>query len=77
MALFEGVGRIYKLRLMMNFSGSNRGFCFAQFFTLAEARAAIESFHGFEIRHRKRFRKFRNLLQYSQLWLKKKMIPTN
>lgn len=48
--LFEEIGPIYKLRLMVDFSGKNRGYAFITYFTLENAQAAIEKYHNYEIR---------------------------
>ncbi|XP_026273113.2 probable RNA-binding protein 46 [Frankliniella occidentalis] len=43
-------GRLYELRLMMDFSGTNRGFGFAQYANPEEARVAVRALDGYEIR---------------------------
>lgn len=49
--VFEKVGKIYELRLMMDFSsGTNRGYCFVHFSTPAEAEHAVEELNNYEIR---------------------------
>ncbi|XP_041976025.1 probable RNA-binding protein 46 isoform X2 [Aricia agestis] len=48
--LFSKVGKIYEMRLMMDFSGSNRGYAFVTYTTQAEAAAAIRQLNGYEIR---------------------------
>ncbi|VVC93386.1 unnamed protein product [Leptidea sinapis] len=48
--LFSKVGTIYELRLMMDFSGSNRGYAFVTYTTKAEATAAVCMLDGYEIR---------------------------
>ncbi|XP_066996070.2 probable RNA-binding protein 46 [Anabrus simplex] len=48
--ILERVGKIYELRLMMDFSGSNRGFAFATFFSAAEANRAVLELDNLEIR---------------------------
>lgn len=52
--LFAQVGPIYKFRLMMDFSGSNRGFAFVTYYTLEDAKLAIMIFNKYHIRSRKR-----------------------
>lgn len=52
--LFSHIGRIYMLRLMMDFSGTNRGFAFVTFTTLSDARKAIQILNNFEIRPKHR-----------------------
>ncbi|XP_046914698.2 RNA-binding protein 47 isoform X1 [Dermatophagoides farinae] len=50
--LFEKPGRIYKMRLMIDFSGKNRGYGFVQYFNKKDAQRAIEMLNHFEIRKR-------------------------
>ncbi|KAL1140020.1 hypothetical protein AAG570_006997 [Ranatra chinensis] len=47
--IFSSIGTIYTLRLMMDFSGSNRGFCFIQYTSVEEANRAIVELDGFEL----------------------------
>ncbi|CAL8114242.1 unnamed protein product [Orchesella dallaii] len=47
--VFEKVGRIYELRLMMDFSGTNRGYCFVLYFTPAEAERAVKELNNYQI----------------------------
>ena len=49
---FSLTGKIYELRLMMEFSGFNRGFGFVEFSTKAEATRAIELMNDYELRPR-------------------------
>ncbi|XP_022113249.2 probable RNA-binding protein 46 isoform X1 [Pieris rapae] len=51
--IFSSVGKIYELRLMMDFSGSNRGYAFVTYATRAEAVAAIKKLANYEIRPRR------------------------
>ncbi|CAH2991952.1 unnamed protein product [Chilo suppressalis] len=48
--IFSKVGKIYELRLMMDFSGSNRGYAFVTYTTKAEAYKAVKELNGYEIR---------------------------
>ncbi|NXD27683.1 DND1 protein, partial [Spelaeornis formosus] len=48
--LFESVGKLYEFRLMMTFSGLNRGFAYARYASLQDAQSAIATFHHFELR---------------------------
>lgn len=48
--LFERAGRIYKMRLMIDFCGKNRGYGFVQYFTKAEAEIAINMLNGYKVR---------------------------
>ncbi|ODN03506.1 RNA-binding protein 47 [Orchesella cincta] len=47
--VFEKAGRIYELRLMMDFSGTNRGYCFVLYFTPEEAEKATRELNGYEM----------------------------
>ncbi|NXY32972.1 DND1 protein, partial [Pomatorhinus ruficollis] len=48
--LFQSVGTLYEFRLMMTFSGLNRGFAYARYASLQEAQRAIATFHRFPLR---------------------------
>jgi len=48
--VFETIGRIYELRLMMDFSGSNRGYAFVMYTSTSDARRAVKEMNNFEIR---------------------------
>lgn len=48
--VFQNVGRIYEFRLMMDFSGSNRGFAFCTYCQKEEAKQAVKQLNNFEIR---------------------------
>lgn len=48
--VFEKIGEIYELRLMMDFSGFNRGYAFVQFTAVAHAEQAVEQLDNYEIR---------------------------
>ncbi|NXG74715.1 DND1 protein, partial [Baryphthengus martii] len=48
--LFQSVGRLYEFRLMMTFSGLNRGFAYAKYGNRRGAKNAIATFHNFEVR---------------------------
>jgi hypothetical protein len=52
--VFERVGQIYEMRLMMDFSGSNRGFGFVMYFSPEIATLAIETLNDYEIRPSRR-----------------------
>ncbi|NXR82970.1 DND1 protein, partial [Pycnonotus jocosus] len=47
--LFQSVGRLYEFRLMMAFSGLNRGFAYARYASLQDAQRAIATFHRFQL----------------------------
>lgn len=47
--LFQSVARLYEFRLMMTFSGLNRGFAYARYTSRHHANAAIAALNGFEI----------------------------
>lgn len=51
--IFSKVGRIYEMRLMMDFSGSNRGYAFVTYTTKSEAYRAVKELNGYEIRPRR------------------------
>uniref|UniRef100_A0A672Z240 Dead end protein 1-like n=1 Tax=Sphaeramia orbicularis TaxID=375764 RepID=A0A672Z240_9TELE len=44
--LFSSVGPLWEFRLMMNFSGQNRGFAYAKYGSSAMVSEAIRSLHG-------------------------------
>lgn len=48
--VFEKMGRIYELRLMMDFSGSNRGYCFVMYTNRNDAQRAVRELNNHEIR---------------------------
>lgn len=48
--IFSRVGKIYEMRLMMDFSGSNRGYAFVTYTNRADASRAVKELNGYEIR---------------------------
>ncbi|NXE90016.1 DND1 protein, partial [Menura novaehollandiae] len=48
--LFQSVGKLYEFRLMMTFSGLNRGFAYAKYSSQQDARNAIATFNHFQVR---------------------------
>ncbi|KFQ13181.1 putative RNA-binding protein 46, partial [Leptosomus discolor] len=48
--VFERAGKIYEFRLMMEFSGENRGYAFVMYTTKEEAQLAIKILNHYEIR---------------------------
>lgn len=48
--LLEQIGLVYKIRYMMDFSGSNRGFCFVKYTTREEAIQATKLLDGIQLR---------------------------
>lgn len=48
--VFETMGQIFELRLMMDFSGSNRGFAFVMYKKQADAKDAVRRLDNYEIR---------------------------
>nr|XP_012609367.1 RNA-binding protein 47 isoform X1 [Microcebus murinus]XP_012609370.1 RNA-binding protein 47 isoform X1 [Microcebus murinus]XP_012609371.1 RNA-binding protein 47 isoform X1 [Microcebus murinus]XP_012609372.1 RNA-binding protein 47 isoform X1 [Microcebus murinus]XP_012609373.1 RNA-binding protein 47 isoform X1 [Microcebus murinus]XP_012609374.1 RNA-binding protein 47 isoform X1 [Microcebus murinus]XP_012609375.1 RNA-binding protein 47 isoform X1 [Microcebus murinus]XP_020137987.1 RNA-bindin len=48
--VFEAVGRIYELRLMMDFDGKNRGYAFVTYCHKLEAKRAVRELNNHEIR---------------------------
>ena len=51
--LFERIGLIYELRLMMDFNGYNRGYAFVMFETREQAKKAVRDLNNYEIRKNK------------------------
>ena len=51
--IFERAGRIYQLRLMMDFSGTNRGYCFVMYTDREAAQRAVKTLDEYEIRQGK------------------------
>ncbi|XP_056622484.1 RNA-binding protein 47 isoform X3 [Triplophysa dalaica] len=47
---FESVGRIYEMRLMMDFDGKNRGYAFVMYTQKHEAKRAVRELNNYEIR---------------------------
>ncbi|XP_058874701.1 RNA-binding protein 47-like isoform X3 [Acipenser ruthenus] len=47
---FETVGRIYEMRLMMDFDGKNRGYAFVMYTKKHEAKRAVRELNNYEIR---------------------------
>ncbi|XP_028165828.1 probable RNA-binding protein 46 [Ostrinia furnacalis] len=48
--IFSKVGKIYEMRLMMDFSGSNRGYAFVTYTNRVDAFKAVKELNGYEIR---------------------------
>lgn len=48
--LFSKIGPIYKLRLMVDFSGKNRGYGFVTYFSVNNAITAVEYLNNYEVR---------------------------
>ncbi|XP_035462773.1 probable RNA-binding protein 46 isoform X1 [Scophthalmus maximus] len=48
--LFESVGRVYEFRLMMEFSGENRGYAFVMYANREAAQRAIQMLDNYEVR---------------------------
>ncbi|MBN3274368.1 DND1 protein, partial [Polyodon spathula] len=49
--LFQRAGMLYEFRLMMNFSGQNRGFAYAKYTDPESAEAAIRMFNRYELQN--------------------------
>lgn len=49
MPILSRVGEIYELRLMVDFSGSNRGYCFVVYSNPQEAKRACQELNNLEI----------------------------
>lgn len=50
--IFEKIGKLYNFRLMLDFSGKTRGYGFATYFNIDDARKAVETLNGYQIRPR-------------------------
>ncbi|XP_063074365.1 RNA-binding protein 47 isoform X2 [Engraulis encrasicolus] len=48
--VFESVGRIYEMRLMMDFDGKNRGYAFVMYTQKHEAKRAVRELNNYEVR---------------------------
>ena len=48
--LFMSVGKIYELRLMIEFSGTNRTYCYVRYCTENDAKEAVRRLHNYRIR---------------------------
>ncbi|XP_029355867.1 RNA-binding protein 47 isoform X2 [Echeneis naucrates] len=48
--VFESVGRIYEMRLMMDFDGKNRGYAFVMYTEKHEAKRAVRELNNYEVR---------------------------
>ena len=48
--LFASVGKIYELRLMIEFSGTNRTYCYVRYCTENDAKEAVRRLHNYRIR---------------------------
>lgn len=51
--VFERIGTIFQIRLMMDFSGTNRGFAFVTYCNTEDAKKAVSELDNFEIRKSK------------------------
>ncbi|XP_030058955.1 APOBEC1 complementation factor isoform X2 [Microcaecilia unicolor] len=49
--LCEKIGKIYEMRMMMDFNGNNRGYAFVTFSNKQEAKIAIKQLNNYEIRN--------------------------
>ena len=48
--VFTSVGKIYELRLMIEFSWTNRSYCYMRYTTQEEARKAIKKLNNYIVR---------------------------
>lgn len=48
--VFETIGEIYELRLMMDFSGTNRGYAFVMYKNILDAKEAVRRLDNYEVR---------------------------
>ena len=51
--VFERIGKIYEMRMMLDFSGSNRGYCFVTYTNRSDAKRAVKELDKYEIRKNK------------------------
>jgi len=49
--VFQSVGKLYELRLMIEFSGANRSYCYVRYCNSEDARKAILMLNNYPIRH--------------------------
>ena len=50
--VFRRAGRIFEMRMMVDFSGANRGYCYVRYCKIEEAQKAIKTLDNFQIRPR-------------------------
>ena len=48
--MFALVGKIYELRLMIEFSGTNRTYCYVKYCSEKDAKEAVRRLHNYRIR---------------------------
>ena len=48
--VFESVGKVYELRLMMDYNGQNRGYAFVVYCSRRDAQKAVRTLNNYEIR---------------------------
>jgi len=51
--VLERFGSLYELRLMVDFAGANRGYCFATYTTRGDAKQAARELNDFQLRPRR------------------------
>ncbi|RWS29353.1 APOBEC1 complementation factor-like protein [Leptotrombidium deliense] len=51
--LFSKIGKIYELRLMMDFSGTNRGYAFIMYTNPQDAKMAVQKLNNYDLRGNK------------------------
>ena len=49
--LFESIGKLYEVRMMLDFDGSHRGFAYVKFCNPQDAQAAITALDKYQVRH--------------------------
>ncbi|XP_017771440.1 PREDICTED: APOBEC1 complementation factor-like [Nicrophorus vespilloides] len=59
--IFEQIGPIYQLRLMMDFSGMNRGFAFVSYYSQEFANLAVDNLHDATVRSGKRIGVYKSI----------------
>lgn len=48
--VFESLGKLYEVRLMMDFNGQNRGYAFVVYTTKEDAKKSVKTLNNYEIR---------------------------
>ena len=48
--VFQTIGKLYELRLMIEFSGANRSYCYVRYCNPEDAKRAITALHNYQIR---------------------------
>ncbi|XP_004701424.1 APOBEC1 complementation factor [Echinops telfairi] len=74
--LCEKIGKIYEMRMMMDFNGNNRGYAFVTFSNKQEAKNAIKQLNNYEISYGggDKGRKAKQKEKYDQKFGKRKLL---